>query len=79
MADLLQKELDAFEAQKDQLLASALGKYVLIYGDQVLGTYDTENDAVVEGYRKCGNVPFLVKLVVPFEQPLRFISGHLGI
>lgn len=75
MAGVLAKELETFESHRDELLGNSANKYVLIQGSEIMGTYESESDAINEGYRKCGNVPFLVKHVVPSERPLNFLSG----
>ncbi len=75
----LERELKIWEAHKDALLGGALNKFVLIYLDDLVGTYDTEQDAVNDGYRRFGNVPFLVKHVTPVERPLNFLSGLVGL
>ncbi len=75
----LEKELAAYEAVKPSLLPHALGKFVLIRGEQVVGTYDAELDAVDAGYQKFGNVPFLVKEVTEVECPINILSDILAI
>ena len=49
MAPALDIELETYEKYRDHLLATAEGKYVLIYKDQVVSTYDTQMDAVAQG------------------------------
>jgi hypothetical protein len=73
----LARELDTYEANREQLLGSALGKYVLIHEDEIVAAYDTEPDAVAEGYRRFGNVPFLVRRVSPVDEPANFLSPHV--
>jgi hypothetical protein len=75
----LEAELATYEARREELLASAEGKYVLIKGEEVAGVYDSQEDAVREGYRRFGNVPFLVKQVLRVEVPQRFVSGMLAV
>jgi hypothetical protein len=36
-------------------------------------------DAISQGYRQLGHVPFLVKQVVQLEVPLVFFSPHLAV
>ncbi len=79
MATQLQKELEIYEAHRDELLATAEGMYVLIGNGEVLGTYESQLDAINEGYRRLGNVAFLVKQVVRVEVPLRFLSGFIRV
>lgn len=78
VTEQLREELATFAAHQDALLADSLRKYVLIHRDQVVGTYDTETDAVSEGYRRFGNVPFLVKFITPVEEPANFVSPVIG-
>lgn len=72
--EALREELETFETNRERLLGEALGKYVLISGTTIAATYDTETDAINEGYRQFGNVPFLVKLVCPVDEPANFLS-----
>ena len=77
--DVLKTELETFENNRENLLATDDGKYVLIHGDEVVGTYYCEKDAVAEGYKKFGTVSFLVKLVIQVEIPANFVNDHLGL
>ena len=79
MAQLLDSELRVYEQNRDQLLESAEGKFVLIHCDQVVGIYDSKMDAIAAGYQQFGNVPFLVKQILKVEPPLNFISNLLGV
>jgi hypothetical protein len=76
--DMLQVEMETFEAHKAELLADSEGMYALIHHDHVHGTFINENDAIAEGYRTYGNVPFLVCHIVPHETPANFVNSHLG-
>ena len=79
MPELLRQELETFEAQRDELVRRVNGKFVLIKGDRVVGTFDTESDAIAAGYKEFGNVAFLVKHVAPSDRPLNFVSGLVSI
>lgn len=68
-------ELETYKANLPRLLSSCEGKFVVIHGRDVLDTFDNESDAIACGYRRLGNVPFLVKRVVKVEVPLSFLSG----
>ncbi|KKK76003.1 hypothetical protein LCGC14_2868090, partial [marine sediment metagenome] len=52
---------------KTRLLAEARGKFVLIKGDDVIGTYDTQIGAIHAGRRRYGGVLLLVKQVVDVD------------
>ena len=51
MGQVLETELKTYEHERDRLLGACEGKFVLIYGDQVFGAYDTEMDAITLGYQ----------------------------
>lgn len=79
MNELLSKELETYERHRQDLLGSAEGRFVLIHGDEVIGTYESKTDAIDEGYRRLGNVPFLVKQVASVEVPQSFVSNQLAL
>ena len=79
MATLLDAELQTYEKNRESLLGSAEGKFVLIKGDQIVGVYESKMDAINQGYRQLGHVPFLVKQVLKVETPLTFLSNRLGV
>lgn len=79
MNEMLQEELRTFETQKKELLEKARGKFALIKGHQIVSVFDTETDAVRQGYERLGNVPFLVKEIVEYESSALFTSDLLGI
>lgn len=72
--DQLARELETYEQNRERLLGEALGKYVLIHGDEIVAAYDTEGDAINEGYRRFGNVPFFVRLISAVDEPANFLS-----
>jgi len=76
---MLETELNTYERHKHELLDESKGKFVLIHSDEIGGTYESQKDAISEGYRRFGNVPFLVKQVVEIEVPANFVSNLLGI
>lgn len=79
MTQILDAELKTYERERDRLLATAEGSFTLVRGDAVVGVYESEMDAISEGYRRFGNVPFLVRQIVRIETPLNFVSGLLGV
>lgn len=58
----LEKELVTYQARLEDLLAQE-GKYVLIHGETVAGTFDTYETALRTGYEKYGLDPFMVKKI----------------
>ena len=79
MLPILDAELRTYEKNRDQLLGTAEGKFVLIQNSQVVGIYDSKMDAIAMGYQQFGNVPFLVKQIVEVEAPQNFTSNLLGV
>jgi hypothetical protein len=79
MAAPLETEIKTYEKQRDRLLGAWEGKYVLIHGDEVIGAYASKMDAIMLGYQKFGNVPFLVKQVLRVETPENFVSGLIDL
>ena len=78
MPEFLVQELEIYAQEQEKLLSTAQGKFVLIYQDKVLGTFEAQRDAIVQGYERLGNVPFLVKQVVQVEPVQNFVSNLLG-
>lgn len=62
-ANILAEEVATYAAQKDSLVRDSLGKYVVISGDKVLGTWDSYEEALEAGYTHVGLKPFLVREV----------------
>ena len=70
----LETELNYFESVKANLLDHHEGKYALIIGEKVLGTFDTCERAYKAGVEKRGNVPMFIKHVLRNE-PMKTISS----
>jgi len=75
----LQTELKFFEQHRLELFRENPGKYALVKGTQLLGTFESELDAVGAGFRTIGNEPFLVKQIVEADVPLVFSTFNLGV
>ena len=52
-ADFLKTAIETYEKNRPSLMASA-GRYVVIQGSNILGIWDTYEDALKSGYEKCG-------------------------
>ena len=79
MAGLLEKELEAYQAQKSELLGNSKGKFALVKNEQVIDVFDSQTDAIRQGYKQFGNVPFLVKKIEEIEVPENFTSHLLAV
>lgn len=68
----LEKELEVFEENKERLLQTARGLFVLIKEKEVFGPFATAEIAYEDGLRRFGLKPFLVKQVLE-EEPVGFV------
>jgi hypothetical protein len=60
----LQKELKFYKSQYKKLVSRYENQFVLVIGDELLGSFTTESEAYEAGLEKLGNQPFLIKQVV---------------
>jgi hypothetical protein len=63
----LEKELETYREKLPGLLLEE-GRFALIHGNEVAGTFDTYADALNEGYKLFKLEPFLVKEIQAIEQ-----------
>lgn len=68
----LEKELETYKKKLPELKTSE-GKFVLIYGVEIVDTFSSYEDALKEGYSRFKLEPFLVKQISSIEQ-IQFIS-----
>jgi len=67
----LEQELATYREKLPELLEHR-GKYVVICGKEVIGTFNDYEDALQAGYRQCGLDPFLVKKIEEVESVQNF-------
>ena len=67
----LEKELETFKRELPNLLAQE-GSFVVIRGEDVVGTFVSYEDAIKVAYEKCGLEPFLVKKIQGVEEAQYF-------
>jgi hypothetical protein len=79
MTQILGTEIQTYEQQRENLLGTSEGKFVLVHGTQVVGIFDSKMDAIAAGYQQFGNVPFLVKQVEKIETPQSFVTNLLAV
>ena len=71
----LERELATYKSKLPELKEHE-GKFVLIHGENVIGTFTSYEDAIKDGYEKFKLNPFLVKRIQAFEQA-QFVSRLL--
>lgn len=59
----LDREVGFFESQHSELVKHYENQFVLIRGEELIGSFTTELEAYETGLKKLGNVPFLIKQV----------------
>jgi hypothetical protein len=72
----LEKELETYKSKLPEWKGSE-GKFVLIHGSDVAGTFTSYEDAIKEGYAKFKLDPFLVKQIQAIEQ-VQFVTRLLA-
>jgi hypothetical protein len=68
------RELAAHARMEQDLARRHLGKIALVHGDEVVGAFDTADDAFLEGFRHFGHVRVMVKEIRDPNAPLDFVS-----
>lgn len=58
---LLATELAFFEKHREEFALKYAGRYLLVYGDALVGHFDTLEAAIDEGVRRFGAGPFLAR------------------
>lgn len=65
MSEPLEKEFNYYLEHQDELLKKYNGKFIVIKGREVIGSYDSELDAINKTIEKHKLGTFLVQLCVP--------------
>jgi hypothetical protein len=79
MAEPLAEERKFFAEQQSEWKKAHAGKFVLVKGKQLIGTFNRAEDAVAEGARRFGTEPFLVRNVEQTENEVYIPALALGI
>jgi hypothetical protein len=75
----LETEWRFFEKNRDRFVSEAEGKFALVKGRRLFGFYESERDALDEGYRRFRQPPFLVKRVLRVEVPIELMSNFIAV
>lgn len=76
---MLEQELEFFEKNKQEYRKHYMDQFVLIHGEEFLGSYTTDQQAYEAGIAKLGNVPFLIKQVQPEDSEVRIPAYSFGL
>ena len=58
---LLKAEIAYYDKHARELLLEFPNRFVLIHGDELIGTFESRSEAVGEGVSRYGRGPFLVR------------------
>ena len=76
---MLEKELIVFENNLNEWLKTDRGKFVVIKNNDVIGIFNTYDDALVEGARRFGLTSFLLREITPTQDEISVPALTLGI
>ncbi len=76
---MLGQERQFYTEKKAEWLPIHAGKFVLIKGDELIGVFNTVDEALAEGARRFGLGPFLVRRVEVQETEAEVPALMLGI
>src|SRR4051794_2077802 len=71
----LEREIETYRRKLSGLLAEK-GKYVVIHGEDIVGTFDGLDDAMRAGYARTLTEPFLVRRIAE-DEPILVSSRNL--
>ena len=67
---MLKKERNFYASIKPTLLEHHKGKYALIHGEELIGTFDTDRQAYEEGVKRFGTDEFLTRPITTEEDQI---------
>lgn len=76
---MLEQERQYYEENKEAWLTQHRDRFVLVKGRDLLGVYNTIDEAITEGARLFGLDSFLVRQVRPFEEEIHIPALTLGL
>ncbi len=76
---MLEKERKYFENNRAEWLAKHSDKFILVKGEELIGIFNTQQEALIEGARRFGTESFLVRQVEESEQLYYIPALTLGI
>ena len=67
MSERLVVERQVFDDHIEEWRASLTGKFVLIHGKEVVGFYDSIEEAFIQGSKRYGMADFFIEQILPAE------------
>lgn len=76
---MLEREIRFFEEHRPELLKHHQNKFVVIYQEHIVGTFDDAETAYAAGVKEYGNTAFLVRQVLENEPVEKYPALSLGL
>ena len=76
MPVVLEREYNVFREHLAELLAKGEGKFALIKSDTIVDIFASYEDALKEGLKRFGDVPFLIQ-EIQREEDVNFFYAYL--
>ncbi len=76
---MLAEERQFYDDHLQEWLRDYPGRFVLVRGKELIGVFDTPDDALAEGARRFGLSSFLVRRVEPVQQEIKVPALTLGL
>lgn len=76
---MLEQERDFYDTHLEEWLRSLAGRFALVKGQELIGTFDTIDDAIREGGRRYGLQSFLVRRIEKTQEPVRIPALTFGL
>lgn len=76
---MLDHERRYFDEHLPEWLSRYPGKFVVIKNDEILGIFDSFDDALAEGARRLGLQSFLVRRIEPVQATVHIPALTLGL
>lgn len=63
---VLDREIETYNRRLPELLADE-GRFVVIIGEEIIGIFDTDRDALMVGFDRAGSTAFLCRQISAIE------------
>jgi hypothetical protein len=63
------REEAAYVRERDRLVRDHLGEFIVVHQDELYGPFKNFDDAIMKGYARFGDAPFILKEIQPEEPP----------
>ena len=76
---MLEQERDYYDQHVAEWLRLHPGRFVLVKGSELVGTFDTIKEALAEGARRYGLTSYLIRRVEPTPPAIQIPALSLGL